>query len=155
MPWVHDSIYAAGGDHLPETWTEFQHQTGILAVVHLREGRPDRFSSPLPDGFLWLNVAKEDQLTDQQLWLAARFVDDALGAGARVLLHGHYGMQRTRPLYAAYRILKGKSLPATLREVEQRPWLKPYRGGAERLARFAEWIGTQGGRGSNVKGQKP
>jgi hypothetical protein len=38
MAWVEDRIYAAGGDHIPDTWGEFSGQAKITAVVHLHPG---------------------------------------------------------------------------------------------------------------------
>lgn len=143
MTWVHDSIYAAGGDYLPSAWAEFQRQTGVRTVIHLREEHPDRFSPPFPSVFLWLAVVDEASLTHDDLLLAARVMDESVRGGGRVLLHCHRGMQRTRPLYAAYRVYNGKSVRAAIREVEERPWVKPYRGGQERMERFAAWLAAR------------
>jgi hypothetical protein len=45
-----------------------------------------------------------------------------------VLLHAPKGVHRTRPLVAAHLVLQGKTVARVLREMEQRPWLPPYKG---------------------------
>ncbi len=126
MTWVHDRIFAAGGGHIPETWASFADQTGVTAVLHLSPVRPARFLGPAPEAFLWLDVADEFQVDLEERNLAARFVHDCLGAGRRLLIHSSLGRQRTRWVYVAYAISVGGSVRATLRQVEERPWLSPY-----------------------------
>ena len=45
-----------------------------------------------------------------------------------MLLHGPKGVHRTRPLVAGHLIASGKSLARAIREVEDKPWLPPYKG---------------------------
>jgi hypothetical protein len=81
-----------------------------------------------------------------QLALGVTFIDAALNAGYKVLLHGPHGVHRTRPLVAAHLIARGKSVARAVREVEQKPWLPPYKGRVETLEQFAkEWRGTATG----------
>jgi len=127
VTWVHDRIFAAGGERLPATWRTFADQTGISAVLHLRPERPAVFEGPPPRSFLWLDVQDESQADAQTRWLAARFLEDCLGAGQAVLLHSSLGRHRGRWAFVAYRILSGRSAAAALREAAQRPWLGPYR----------------------------
>ncbi len=127
MTWVHDRIFAAGGERLPAAWAGFADQTGITAVLHLRPGRPAAFLGPPPRGFLWLDLASEAEVDDRCRWLAGRFLADCVEAGQAVLLHSSPGRQRGRWAYVAYRILTGRSAQAALREAAERPWLGPYK----------------------------
>ncbi len=127
MTWVHDRIYAAGGERLPGTWGAFADQTGITAVLHLRPLEPAVFDGPAPRSFLWLSLESEAEVDDRARWLAARFVADCLEAGQSVLIHSSLGRHRSRWAFVAYRILMGKPAGAALREAAERPWLGPYR----------------------------
>jgi hypothetical protein len=137
MTWVTDHIFVAGGEFVVEAWREFQAQTGISAVVTIAAEAPGLFADPPPWAWLWLPLADEGAYTLEHLDLGAAFVERALRAGRRVLLHGPQGMHRARPLFAACLLSGGKSLARVLREVEQRPWLPPYKGDPALLEAFA------------------
>ncbi len=125
MAWVHASIYAAGGEHIPQAWEAFAETTGITAVVHVAAERPSRFQGPLPARFLWLKTAVEP--LDQSLRrLAGEFVRQSLDAGHKVLLHGREGRHRVRWVFVAYRLCAGARLERALREAGEKPWLAPY-----------------------------
>jgi len=124
---VDDKIFAAGGEHVPRTWGDFSGQTGIRAVLHLSPGRPACFEHPAPAAFLWLAVADEMELDLEDRILAGRYIWDCVQSGWKVLLHSSLGLHRVRWAYVAYRIVAGHSLKATLRQVEKRPWLSPYK----------------------------
>lgn len=126
VTWVHDRIFAAGGDHIPDTWQEFSRQTGIDAVLHLRPGMPAAFRGVAPRSFLWLDLDGEGQVDDSARWLAACFLKECLGQGQAVLLHCSLGRHRGRWAFVAYRIATGRSTQAALREAAQRPWMGPY-----------------------------
>ena len=126
MTWVHDRIYAAGGAHIPGSWAEFSETTGINAILHLGIDRPQVFCGPTPAAFLWIQVEREQEADLATRLLAARFIDDSLREGRRVLLHGAAGRHRTRWAFIAYSVLAGKSLRVALRSGAERPWLAPY-----------------------------
>ncbi|MEW6568868.1 MAG: hypothetical protein AB1449_12020 [Chloroflexota bacterium] len=126
MTWVHDGIYAGGGDHIPVAWGSFADQTGIQAVVHLRRGAPAEFGGPPPAAFLWLNLDGEEEAGVEERWLAGNFVAEQLAAGRKVLLHSSRARHRTRWVYVAYQVCVGRQLRAALRQAAQRPWLSPY-----------------------------
>jgi hypothetical protein len=138
MTWATDAIFVAGGDLVMEGWRDFQAQTGVSAIVAIAAAAPGLFTDPLPWAWLWLPLADEGAYTLEHLGLGADFIDHALRAGRKVLLHGPQGRHRARPLLAAHLLASGKSLARVLREIEQRPWLAPYKGDPELLRQFAE-----------------
>lgn len=146
MSWVAEGVFAGGGDVIPDTWAEFQGRTGIAVVVSLRAARPDDFSPPPPLAHLWLPGEDAEQLSLDQWLLAAQVVDTAVRAGRRALLHCRLGLHRLRPLFAAYLIYTGQTARAALREVEKKPWLKPYAGDPVRLDEFARRVRPAGPR---------
>ena len=137
MTWVNDHLFVAGGDLIAETWADFQNQTGITVVVSLRAEGPENFGPPLPLAYLWLPADDAEELSLDGWRLGAQFIEAAVTLNRRVLLHCRLGLHRVRPLFAAYLVHTGKSVRAALREVEERPWMKPYRGDPERLEEFA------------------
>jgi protein-tyrosine phosphatase len=92
----------------------------------------------LPWGWLWLPIAEEGAYTVDALTLGVQFIEAALAARRKVLLHGPKGLHRTRPLVAAHLLAQGKSLARVLREIEQKPWLPPFKGNAELLRQFMQ-----------------
>jgi len=70
------------------------------------------------------------------------FIESALAAGRKVLLHAPKGVHRTRPLVAAHLVAQGRSVARVVREMEQKPWLPPYRGDPELLKQLVSTDGT-------------
>ncbi len=128
MTWVTDSIFVAGGDFVREFWTDFQAQAGVSAVVTVSAEGPVAYLDPLPWAALWLPVGDEAGYGLDQLLLGVNFIQEALAGGRKVLLHGPKGVHRTRPLVAGCLLAEGKSLARTIRTVEEKPWLPPYKG---------------------------
>jgi hypothetical protein len=145
MTWVHDGIFAAGGKHIPETWSEFADQTGVTAVLHLAPDRPTCFLGPPPEAFLWMDIADEMQADLDDRFLAAHFINDCLKAGHRVMIHSSLGRHRTRWVYVAFCILSGRSLRATLRRAAERPWLSPYHTDTGTWQAFGEIVSSSQG----------
>ena len=137
MTWVTDSIFVAGGDFVREYRTDFQSQTGVTALVTVSVEGPAAFVNPLPWAALWLPVEDEAAYSLDQLALGVSFIQAALAAGRKVLLHGPKGVHRTRPLVAGHLLAGGRSLARALREVEEKPWLPPYKGNASILEELA------------------
>lgn len=137
MTWVSDHVFVAGGDVIPSGWDEFQRQTGISVVVSLRADGPDTFSPPPPLAYLWLPGDDAEGLTLDHWLIGAQFLDAAVKLNRRALLHCRLGLHRTRALFAAYLVYSGKSPKAALREVKQKPWMKPYTVDATRLEELA------------------
>jgi hypothetical protein len=146
MTWVTEAIFVAGGDYVRESWAEFQDQAGVSAVVTVSADGPVAYVNPLPWAALWLPVGDEAGYTVERLALGVDFIEAALGAGRKVLLHGPAGVHRTRPLVAGHLLARGKSLARVLREMEEKPWLPPFRGDVEVLQALI-MRGTQGAQG--------
>jgi hypothetical protein len=137
MTWIHDQIYAAGGNHIPSTWDSFADQTGISAVLHINPDSPERFTGCLPVQFLWVNVAEESQAELNERILAADYLQTCISAGLCVLLHSSLGLHRTRWAYVAYSIAAGRSVKTVLRTAAEPPWLAPYNTDREAWEEFA------------------
>jgi hypothetical protein len=142
MTWVTDHVFVAGGEFVVDDWPTFQAQTGLSAVITISADKPGLFVDPPPWAWLWLPIADESAYTLDQLQLGVAFIDRALQANRKVLLHGPQGMHRARPLVAAHRLASGKSLQRVLREIEQRPWLPPYKGDVALLEVFASSLSS-------------
>lgn len=138
MTWVHDHIYAAGGEHIPTTWWEFAEQTGVSAVLHMCPDRPAVFIGPPPEVFLWLDLDRETQVGLAERKLAGCFLAEMLLQDRRVLLHSSLGRHRTRWAFVAYCIHSGQSARAALRRAGDRPWLSPYNTDEDAWRAFAE-----------------
>lgn len=136
MTWVTDDIFVAGGEFVVENWADFREQSGVSAIVTVTAEKPGIFVEPLPWAWLWLPVAEENAYTLDALSLGVQFIEAALAAQRKVLLHGPKGLHRTRPLVAAHLLASGKSLSRVLREIEQKPWLPPFKGDVELLKQF-------------------
>jgi hypothetical protein len=144
LTWVHDHIFAAGGDHIPRTWRSFAGQTGIGAVLHMRPEQPAAFLGPPPECFLWFNVEDESQVGMQERWMAGRFLEKMLAQGRRVLLHSSLGRHRTRWAFVAYGICSGRLVRAVLRQAAEPPWLSPYHTDETAWENFAAFVRSQG-----------
>ncbi len=138
MPWISDTIFAAGGEFVAENWREAHSQLGVSAIITVDLERPGEFAMPLPWAWLWLPVGDETQYTLDHLKLGAQFIETALRANRKVLLHGAKGVHRTRPLVAAHLIWQGKSVARAVKELEQKPWLPPYKGDVALLEQLAQ-----------------
>lgn len=140
MSWVHDRIFAAGGEQIPKDWGAFSDQTGIEAVVHLSPEGPMPFQGPVPQAYLWLNVDQEDQAEAGTRRLAGEFVLDCLKVGRSVLLHSAIGRHRTRWVFTAFLICSGVALPRALGQAARPPWLAPYHTDESRWADLIELL---------------
>jgi hypothetical protein len=140
MTWVHDQIYAGGGEYIPLNWDEFSEQTGITSVLHFRPEGPADFIGPAPLAFEWMPIEDEDQADITQRLFAARFVRSQVESGRRVLLHSSLGRHRVRWAFVAYEIYSGRSWRAALRIAAEKPWLGPYKTDENRWREFARWI---------------
>ncbi len=140
LTWVHERVFAAGGEQIPQTWDDFAEQTGVTAVLHLRPSRPTRFERRPPLSFLWLDLAEEAQAGMAERRLASRFIEDCLARGQSVLLHSSLGRHRTRWAYVAYAIRAGRAVRTALRQAAEAPWLAPYRTDEDAWERFAQII---------------
>jgi hypothetical protein len=137
MTWATDEVFVAGGDFVVESWREFQSQSGVSAVITLSTEKPGEFTPPWLWALLWLPVEAENTYTLDLLRLGVQFIEAALAAGHKVLLHSPKGVHRTRPLVAAHLIARGKSVARAVREMEQKPWLPPYQGDPQLLEQFS------------------
>jgi hypothetical protein len=146
MTWATDHLFVAGGDFVSEYWADFQAQSGVTAVIVVTAERPGPYLDPAPWAALGLPVADEPDYTPGHLRLGVDFIEAAIGEGRKLLLHGPHGVHRTRPLVAAHLIARGKSVARAVREVEQKPWLPPYKGRVETLEAFVRaWRGVEAG----------
>jgi len=142
MTWATDHLFVAGGDLALADWADFQGQTGVSAVIVVSPESPRPLGEPPPWALLWLPLAEEPDYTLDHLTLGVQFIEAALAAGRKVVLYAPLGVHRTRPLVAASLLARGKSLPRVLREMEQRPWLPPYKGRVELLEQFRGSLST-------------
>ena len=126
MTWVVDGIYAAGGQHIPNTWGAFSGQTGIRAVLHLSPDRPQTFNGPSPASFLWLSIEDESEADTDVRALAGEYIHSCREAGDSVLLHSALGRHRVRWAFVAYQLWIGRKLDTVLRQAAEKPWLAPY-----------------------------
>jgi hypothetical protein len=140
MTWVENGIYAAGGDHIPQTWGAFADQTGITAVLHLSGSGPTTFAGRPAARFLWLGLEQEAETDEQARRLAGEFVADCRAQGRRVLLHCTNSRHRTRWVYVAYRLCLGHGLKGVLRDAAQKPWLAPYLTDREAWVAFRSYM---------------
>jgi hypothetical protein len=144
MTWVHEKIFAAGGSHIPKTWSEFSDQTGIRAVLHQSPGCPSAFYGPPPQAFLWLDLEDENQVGVPGRQLAGNFIKACLDQGQLVLLHSPLGRHRTRWAFVAFLILCGASVKAALRQAAQLPWLSPYHTDPKAWEEYADSLREEG-----------
>jgi len=140
LTWIHDRIYAAGGEHLPKNWESFADQTGVTAVLHLQPMSPATFVGPTPVSFLWMNLEDEAEADLEERWLAATFIGENLKNRQSVLIHSNLRRHRVRWTYMAYLIWSGKSVRASVKEVEQKPWLAPYHTDMKGWEDFKEFV---------------
>jgi hypothetical protein len=138
MTWATEALFVAGGDFVTEHWQAFQHQAGVSAVILLALTPPTFSMDPLPAALLWLPVDDEGHYTLEQLKLGTQFIADMLASQRKVLLHSPTALHHTRPLVAAHLLAQGKSLARVRREMEQRPWLPPYKGDVALLEKFLD-----------------
>lgn len=143
MAWVHECIYAGGGEYLPKNWGSFRDQTGISAILHLRPEKPAIFCGPPAQAFLWLDIADEIQAGLHERRQAGRFVCENLAEGRRILIHSSLGQHRTRWVYVAYMICSGSRLSTALRLAIEPPWLAPYETDVCLWEAFVEFIREQ------------
>lgn len=133
MTWVQEQIYAAGGEHIPEDWAAFHHQTGISAILHLNPGHPVDFRGPPPLAFLWMDVDREGEVDQGKRWDAGMFLHTCTTSNMLVLVHSTQGWHRIRWAVVAYLIISGKTVKGAISQVEKKPWLSPYH------TRLDEW----------------
>jgi len=98
---------------------------GITHIVCVRQSQKDKFVRPnFPDKFEYLTVDVADDSSENiivHLPLVRDFIDHALDAGGRVLLHGRNGMSRSGSLLIAYIMYKLEtSFSEALRLVQKR-----------------------------------
>ena len=140
MSWVSNQIFAAGGSAIPDTWEQFQAETGITTLLHLNPNAPAEFKGPVPLRYLWLDIADENDADEKIRSLAGQFVLEAVFAGERILLHAGNGRHRTRWVFVAYLILSGRKPQTAFRLAEKLPWLAPYNTDRDRWEQFAVYI---------------
>lgn len=126
MTWVADGIYAAGGEHIPNTWAAFSQQTGIHAILHLSSDRPQQFFGPLPNRFLWLDIEGEEDADLDTRQLVGEYILSCRTSGQAVLLHSAQGRHRVRWAFVAHQLYVGRKLNTVLREAAEKPWMAPY-----------------------------
>jgi hypothetical protein len=140
MTWVADGVFAAGGDHIPNSWDKFHEQTGIQAILHLSPEGPQHFTGPSPRAFLWLDIEDESQTDLGIRTLAGEFIRSCRGHGDSVLLHSALGRHRVRWAHVAYQLILGRKLNTVLREAAEKPWLSPYLTDHDQWSLFTETV---------------
>lgn len=94
-----------------DDWTVLFRQ-GVRVVVSLQGERHDEavFGELQPLGYLRLPTPDFTPPTEAQLRMGAAFIDEAIKAGEKVLVHCHAGVGRSTMQCAAYLILTGMDL---------------------------------------------
>jgi predicted protein tyrosine phosphatase len=123
--WITEQVVTTGTRISPDNWCELAERTGITVVVNMRGEYQDVFISPPPVAYLWLPVEDHFDPTAEQLLLGAQFIDAAVKAGHRVLIHCKVGVGRSATMAAAYLIWTGLSVGEAVRQVEESAALLP------------------------------
>ena len=119
MPnWITDQIAVSGAAITPDRWPELVEEMSISAVVNLRKEYQDVFVQPFPVAYLWLPVEDHTDPTLEQMLLGVQFIDTAVQAGKRVLVHCKMGIGRSPTLVAAYFVWKGQTVNDAILQVE-------------------------------------
>ncbi|HET9911132.1 MAG TPA: dual specificity protein phosphatase [Anaerolineales bacterium] len=118
MPhWITDQVAISGGAITPDNWHEIIDDLKITAVVNLRGEYQDIFTLPNPVAYLWLPVVDFTDPTPEQLLLGVQFIDTAVKANQRVLIHCKMGLGRSPTLAAAYLVWTGLSVDEAVHKV--------------------------------------
>lgn len=111
MPsWVTDSIAVGGAGITPEIWPDLAAKHRFTAVLSLREEFQDVFGPPFPQAYLWLPVPDHSEPPPEQLLIGAHFIDAAVQANQRVLVHCKMSIGRSPTMVAAYLIWRGSPI---------------------------------------------
>jgi hypothetical protein len=140
LTWVHNNIYAAGGEHIPRDWAAFRDQTGISAILHLSPDQPVVFEGLSPIAYLWMSIDRELNADLLDRWTAGSFLQTCIAADQRVVIHSIMGRHRVRWVYVSYLIMSGKSVKGAISEVEEKPWLTPYHTELEIWQKFSTYV---------------
>jgi protein-tyrosine phosphatase len=118
MPnWITDQVAIGGAAITPDSWRELVDKLKITVIVNLRGEYQDTFSPPNPMAYLWLPAEDHTDPTSEQLWLGVQFIDTAVKANQRVLIHCKMGIGRSPTLAAAYLVWTGLSAEEAIRKV--------------------------------------
>jgi protein-tyrosine phosphatase len=147
--WITDQVAVSGAAISSDTWHELVERLGVTVVVNLRSEYQDTFAPPLPVAYLWVPVEDHTDPTLEQLHLGARFIDAAVRAGHRVLVHCKMGIGRSPTMAAAYLIWTGLSVDEAMQQMEgdSRPRFGPVisRYTLTKFAASLDMLGRSGG----------
>jgi dual specificity MAP kinase phosphatase len=118
MPWITDDVAIAGAGISPENWPELQ-PYNFGAVVNLRSEYQDSFGEPLPKAYLWIPTEDFVNPAPELLLMGAQFIDGAVKAGNKVLIHCKMGIHRSGTMAVAYLIFTGLSKEAAIRKLAE------------------------------------
>ncbi len=119
MPnWITEQIAVSGAAITPDRWPQLAEEMGISAVINLRKEHQDVFVQPFPVAYLWLPVEDHTDPTLEQILLGVQFIDTAVQAGKRVLVHCKMGIGRSPTMAAAYFVWKDQTVTDAIRQVE-------------------------------------
>ncbi len=119
MPnWITEQIAVSGAAITPDRWPQLAEEMGISAVINLRKESQDVFVQPFPVAYLWLPVEDHTDPTLEQILLGVQFIDTAVQAGKRVLVHCKMGIGRSPTMAAAYFVWKDQTVTDAIRQVE-------------------------------------
>ncbi len=118
MPhWITDHVAIGGAAITPENWRELVDKLKITAIVNLRAEHQDAFGPPAPMAYLWLPAEDHTDPTLEQLLLGVQFIDTAVRADQRVLIHCKMGIGRSPTMAAAYLVWTGLSADEAIHKV--------------------------------------
>ena len=87
-----------------------------------------------------MDLEDESHIGMEERWLAASFIGENVNLGLLMLLHSSLRRHRVRWAYVSYLIWTGKTVRASLREVEEKPWLAPYRTDEKAWEDFKQYV---------------
>jgi len=116
--WITEQLVISGASISTASWPKLAQDLGITAVVNVRSEYQDVFTSPLPAAYLWLPIEDHTKPNSEQILLGVQFVDAAIRAGHKVLIHCGMGLSRSPTLAAAYLLWTGLSIEETVQIVE-------------------------------------
>lgn len=124
---ITDHIWV-GGELEPGDW-ERLYQQGIRYDLSLQVEKRDDFGELTPLGELWLPVVDCFMPSQEQLALAALYLDGVVSQGGRVVVHCKHGIGRAPMTVACYLIAGGMEADRAMALLrERRPIVEPNAG---------------------------
>jgi dual specificity MAP kinase phosphatase len=115
---ITDQLYVGGFIDVHD-WAAL-YEVGVTVDVNLQAEREDRFGAFPPDGYLRLPTLDHGVPDPEALERGVAYVQEALRAGRKVLIHCHAGMGRSALLCTAVLVAEGNSTDEAWRIVKSK-----------------------------------